>query len=80
MEKNDPEKWKDFASYALSVPRDEIHIVTCDKEPSRTKVNINLTRDFNAEGRTAVSQTSVGGKHVLGEIDADVDNDHDVPF
>jgi hypothetical protein len=53
MEKNDPEKWKDFASYALGVPRDEIHIVTGDKEPSRTKVNINLTRDFNAEGRTA---------------------------
>jgi hypothetical protein len=53
MEKNDPEKWKDFASYALGVPRDEIHVVTGDKEPSRTKVNINLTRDFNAEGRTA---------------------------
>jgi len=53
MAKNDPEKWKDFASYALGVPRDEIHIVTGDKEPSRTKVNINLTRDFNAEGKTA---------------------------
>ena len=53
MEKNDPDKWKDFASYALGVPRDEIHIVTGDMEPSRTKVNINLTRDFNAEGRTA---------------------------
>ena len=53
MEKNDPEKWKDFASYALGVPRDEIHIVTGNTEPSRTKVNINLTRDFNAEGRTA---------------------------
>jgi hypothetical protein len=53
MEKNDPEKWKDFASYALGVPREEIHIVTGDKEPSRTMVNINLTPDFNAEGRTA---------------------------
>jgi hypothetical protein len=53
MEKNDPEKWKDFASYALGVPRDDIHIVTGDMEPSRTKVNINLTRNFNAEGRTA---------------------------
>jgi len=51
--KNDPEKWKDFASYALGVPRDEIHIVTGDTEPSRTMVNINLTRDFNAEGKTA---------------------------
>jgi hypothetical protein len=53
MEKNDPEKWKDFASYALGVPRNEINIVTGDAEPSRTKVNINLTRDFDAEGRTA---------------------------
>ncbi|HSB23038.1 MAG TPA: hypothetical protein VLE94_08005 [Burkholderiaceae bacterium] len=53
MEKNDPEKWKDFASYALGVPRDEIHIVTGNDEPSRTKVNINLTRDFDAEGKTA---------------------------
>lgn len=53
MEKNDPEKWKDFASYALGVPRNDIHIVTGNTEPSRTKVNINLTRDFNAEGRTA---------------------------
>ena len=53
MEKNDPEKWKDFASYALGVPRDEIHVVTGDKEPSRTMVNINLTPNFNAEGKTA---------------------------
>lgn len=53
MEKNDPEKWKDFASYALGVPRDEIHVVSGNMEPSRTKVNINLTRDFNAEGKTA---------------------------
>ncbi len=53
MEKNDPEKWKDFASYALGVPRNDIHIVTGNTEPSRTKVNINLTRDFNAEGKTA---------------------------
>ncbi len=53
MEKNDPEKWKDFAAYALGVPRDEIHVVTGNMEPSRTKVNINLTRDFNAEGRTS---------------------------
>jgi hypothetical protein len=53
MKANDPEKWKDFASYALGVPRDEINVVTGNKEPSRTMVNINLTRDFNAEGKTA---------------------------
>jgi hypothetical protein len=51
--KNDPEKWKDFASYALGVPRGEINVVTGNQEPSRNHVNINLTRDFNAEGRTA---------------------------
>ena len=35
------------------MPRNDIHIVTGNTEPSRTKVNINLTRDFNAEGKTA---------------------------
>lgn len=49
--RNDPEKWKDFASYALGVPRDEIHVVSGGQEPSREKLNINLTRGFDAEGR-----------------------------
>ena len=47
------DKWKDFAAYALGVPRDEINIVTGDQEPSREHININLTRGFDAEGRTA---------------------------
>lgn len=54
MAGTDPDKWKDFASYALGVPRDEINVVTrSDQEPSRTMININLTRDFDAEGKTA---------------------------
>jgi hypothetical protein len=53
MEHNDPEKWKDFAAYALGVSRDEINVVAGDAEPSRSKININLTRGFDAEGKTA---------------------------
>jgi hypothetical protein len=53
MENNDPEKWKTFAAYALGVPRDEINVVKQGDTPSRTMVNINLTRDFDAEGKTA---------------------------
>jgi hypothetical protein len=53
MEKNDPEKWKTFAAYALGVPRDEIDIVRDGDKPSREHININLTRDFDAEGKTA---------------------------
>lgn len=52
MEKNDPEKWKTFAAYALGVPRDEINIVREGDAPSLKHVNINLTRDFDAEGKT----------------------------
>jgi len=53
MEKNDPEKWKTFAAYALGVPRDEINIVREGDTPSNKHVNINLTRGFDAEGKTA---------------------------
>ena len=53
MEKNDPEKWKTFAAYALGVPREEIDIVREGDVPSREHVSINLTRDFDAEGKTA---------------------------
>jgi len=53
MADNDPDKWKTFASYALGVPRDEINVVTGNQEPARDKLNINLTRDFDAEGKTA---------------------------
>jgi hypothetical protein len=53
MEKNDPEKWKTFAAYALGLPRDEINIVRAGDTPSNKHVNINLTRDFDAEGKTA---------------------------
>ena len=53
MEKNDPEKWKTFAAYALGVPRDEINVVRQGDTPSNKHVNINLTRDFDAEGKTA---------------------------
>jgi hypothetical protein len=53
MEKNDPEKWKTFAAYALGVPRNEINIVREGDAPSLERVNINLTRNFDAEGKTA---------------------------
>jgi len=53
MAKNDPEKWKTFAAYALGVPRNEINVVRQGEQPSNKHVNINLTRDFDAEGRTA---------------------------
>ena len=51
---NDPEKWKDFASFALGVPRDEINVIGKDGKPLPNKVNINLSPDFDAEGRTSV--------------------------
>jgi hypothetical protein len=53
MENNDPEKWKTFAAYALGVPREEINVVRQGDTPSNKHVNINLTRDFDAEGKTA---------------------------
>jgi hypothetical protein len=45
--------WKKFASYALGVPEGEIHVIGKGDTPSSTGVNINLSPDFNAEGRAA---------------------------
>jgi hypothetical protein len=53
MKANDPAKWKTFAAYALGLPESEIEILRKGDTPSSTKVNINLSPDFNPEGRTA---------------------------
>jgi hypothetical protein len=45
--------WKKFASYALGVPAEEIHVIGKGDTPSSTGVNINLSPDFDAEGKTA---------------------------
>jgi len=53
MKNNDPAKWKTFAAYALGLDESEIEVVRKGDTPSSTKVNINLSPDFNAEGKTA---------------------------
>ncbi len=50
---NDPAAWKAFAAYALGVPESEIEVIGKGDTPSSTKININLSPDFDAEGRTA---------------------------
>lgn len=53
MAGNDPSKWKTFAAYALGVPEAEINIVRKGDTPSLDHININLSPDFNAEGKTS---------------------------
>lgn len=53
LKNNDPGKWKTFAAYALGLPESEIEVIGKGDTASSTKVNINLSPDFNAEGRTA---------------------------
>jgi hypothetical protein len=50
---NDPAAWKTFAAYALGVPASEINVVRKGETPVHGKVNINLSPDFNAEGKTS---------------------------
>ncbi|HTT11523.1 MAG TPA: hypothetical protein VMG60_11580 [Burkholderiaceae bacterium] len=53
MRNNDPAKWKTFAAYALGLPESEINVIGKGDTPASDKVNINLSPDFDAEGRTA---------------------------
>lgn len=53
MKDNDVAKWRTFAAYALGLPESEIEVLRKGETPSTTKVNINLSPDFDAEGRTA---------------------------
>ena len=53
MKANDPAKWKAFAAYALGLPESEINIVRKGETPSHAHVNINLSPDFDAEGKTS---------------------------
>jgi hypothetical protein len=53
MKNNDPAKWKTFAAYALGLPESEINVVRKGETPSHVHVNINLSPDFNAEGKTS---------------------------
>lgn len=53
MKNNDLAKWKTFAAYALGLPESEINIVRKGETPSRTQVNINLSPNFDAEGKTS---------------------------
>lgn len=50
---NDPAAWKAFAAYALGVPESEINVVRKGETPVHGKVNINLSPDFDAEGKTS---------------------------
>lgn len=46
-------KWKALASYALGIPESEIKVIGKGDIPSSKHVNINLSPDFDAEGRAA---------------------------
>jgi hypothetical protein len=50
---NDPAAWKAFAAYALGIPESEINVVRKGETPADGKVNINLSPDFDAEGKTS---------------------------
>jgi hypothetical protein len=50
---NDPAAWKAFAAYALGIPQAEINVVRKGETPVHGKVNINLSPDFDAEGKTS---------------------------
>lgn len=53
MQGNDRAQWRTFAAYALGVPESEINVIGKGETPSSTQININLSPDFKAEGRTA---------------------------
>lgn len=43
--------WQELASYALGVPKDEIQVIGKGDAPVAGKVNINLSPNFDPEGR-----------------------------
>jgi hypothetical protein len=43
--------WEEFASYALGVPKGDIKVIGKGDAPVAGKVNINLSPDFDPEGR-----------------------------
>jgi hypothetical protein len=51
--KGDLSKWKAFAAYATGVPESEIDVIGKGGTPKPNRVNVNLSPDFNAEGRAA---------------------------
>jgi hypothetical protein len=53
LKANDPAAWKTFAAYALGIPESEVNVMRQGDAPSSTQVNINLSPDFDPEGRTA---------------------------
>lgn len=43
--------WEEFAAYTLGVPKKDIKVIGKDEAPEAGKVNINLSPDFDPEGR-----------------------------
>jgi hypothetical protein len=43
--------WQELASYTLGVPKNEINVIGKGDAPAAGKVNINLSPDFDPEGR-----------------------------
>jgi hypothetical protein len=65
---NDPAKMEDLRRLCPRHPEQDIEVVRKGQTPSGTKVNINLSPDFDAEGRTAGFDPTKPGWVQLGPL------------